>query len=109
DLGRSESEQGRGELDVGLAAVFGMEARAELEQRADASVDLHGAARGRHHTGDDLQQRGLPGAVLADDAERLTARERERYVVERAEHVRRAMPSQQIVHEAQAAAARFDL
>ena len=39
DLRGSETEQRRGEVDVGETRVLGMEAGAELEQRADAAID----------------------------------------------------------------------
>ena len=102
-------EQRRGEIDVGEPGVLRMEARAQLEQRADAAVDLHRAARRRDHARDDLQQRRLARAVLADDAERLAALQREAHVVERAEDVRGAVAAQQVAHEAQLPAARLDL
>ena len=39
DLARREAEQRRGEIDVGEPGVLGMEARSQLEQRADAAAD----------------------------------------------------------------------
>src|SRR5437764_9518229 len=87
DLVGREAEQRGGQVDVRLAAVVGMETGAELEQRADAAVHAHGAARGLDDAGHDLQQRRLAGAVLADDAERFAARELERYAIERAKDV----------------------
>ena len=89
--------------------VFGMKARAQLEQRADAAADADGAARGLDHAGDDLEQRRFAGAVLADDGERFTAPELEADAVERAEHVGGAVAAQQVPDEAQPAAARIDL
>ena len=83
-----EPEQRRGEIDVREPRVLGMEARAELEQRADAAADGDRAARGLDHAGDDLQQRRLARAVLADHAQRLAAPQLEAHAVERAEHAR---------------------
>src|SRR5205814_8123943 len=48
-----------------------MEAAAELQQRADTSADGHLAERRPHDAGDDLQERRLARAVLADDADRF--------------------------------------
>ena len=81
-----------------------MEARAELEQRGDASVDDHRASRRLHHARDDLQQRRLAGAVLADDPERLAALHRKRHAVERAKRRHRRVPAQQPEHQPKPAA-----
>ena len=45
-----------------------MESGAELDQRRDAAVDLHGAARRLRDAGDQLERRALAGPVAADDA-----------------------------------------
>ena len=71
----------------------------QLEQRSDAPAHAHLAAGRRDDVGDDLEQRRLARAVLADDAERLARGELERNVVERAEHVCRAASAQQVEDE----------
>ena len=100
---RREAEQRRREIDVGEARILRMEARAELEQRADAPAALDDAARRRDHAGDDLQQGRLAGAVLADDAERLAGGEVERDLVQRLEHLRSTATAQEIEHQPQPA------
>ena len=85
DLGGRETEQRRGEVDVGEPRILGMEAGAQLEQRADAPLHVDAAARRRDHAGDDLEQRRLAGAVLADDAQRFAGGEVEAHVRKRAE------------------------
>src|SRR5690606_3665565 len=71
DLGAGHAEDGAVEVDVFAAGEFGMEAGADLEERADAAADL-GAAVGRlRDTSEDLEQGGLAGAVAADDANDL--------------------------------------
>jgi hypothetical protein len=63
------------QVDVLDAGELGVEARADLDQRADAALDLERAGARREDAGDQLQERGLPGTVPADDAERLPARD----------------------------------
>ncbi len=104
-----EPEQCRREVDVGESRVFRVEPRAQLQQRADAAVDDDGAARRLDHAGDDLQQRRLAGAVLADDAERRACHQLEPDAVERAEDVRRAVAAQQVPDELQPPATGLDL
>ena len=65
-----------------------MEAGADLQQRADAAVEL-GAAGGRlRDPREDLQQGALAGAVAADDADDLAALDLEGDVLEGPERVR---------------------
>ena len=58
------------EVDVLAPRHVGVEARAELEQRADASADRHRAGRRLDDSGEQPQQRRLAGAVAADEADR---------------------------------------
>ena len=74
DLGAPHAEDRAIEVDVFPPGQLRVEARADFEERADASVDL-GDAEGR--LGDarqDLQERALPGAVAADDADDFARR-----------------------------------
>src|SRR5438128_9752287 len=70
DLAAFQSEQRAVQIRVLAAAEVGMEARADLEQRRDPAIHLE-RARGRlRGPREELEQRGLPRAVRADDAER---------------------------------------
>ena len=69
DLAARQPEQPGAEIYVLAAGELGMKARAELDERHDASGHLHAAARRPRHARDQLQQRRLAGAVGADDAE----------------------------------------
>ena len=51
-----------------------MEARAELEQRGDAAAGLAGRWSA-DDPGDEMEERGLAGAVPADQADRLAGRD----------------------------------
>ena len=83
DLAALHAEDRAVEEDVLAARELRVEARADLEQAADASADL-GAARGRRRDPrEDLQERRLPGAVASDDAEDLALGHLERDVLER--------------------------
>src|SRR5689334_16680426 len=83
DLPLREAEQQSRDLDVLAARDLGVEPGAELEQRGEAAADLDAAARRPHDAGHQLQQGRLPGAVRADDAERLAGGGVERDAVER--------------------------
>ena len=52
-----------------------MEAGAQLQQRRDASVDLDLVPAWRVDAGHELEQRALPRAIAADQAERLALRD----------------------------------
>ena len=51
-----------------------MEARAELDQRRDAAVDLHAAARRLRDAGHELERGALARSIPADDTVRRPAR-----------------------------------
>ena len=55
------------------AREVGIEARAQLEQRGDPTMDLDLAGAGRQGARDQLQEGGLAGAVGADNAEGFAA------------------------------------
>ena len=71
DLTAGHPQDGAVEVDVLAARQFGVEARADLQQAADPSAQLHPAGRRLGDPREDLQQRRLPGAVAADDADDL--------------------------------------
>ena len=60
-----------------------MEARAHLEQAADAAVDLDPAVGRLGDAREDLEQRALAGAVAADDADHLPGLDVEAHVAQR--------------------------
>src|SRR5262249_4836964 len=71
DVATAQPMYRRAQVDVLYAGELGMEAGANLDKRADATADFDGAAAGREDPRNELQQRGLARAVLADDPERL--------------------------------------
>src|SRR5262249_2476358 len=83
DLGAAQPEDRPVEEDVLAARELRMEAGAHLEQAADAAMDLGAARRRRRDAREDLQQGALAGAVAADDADRLAARDLEAHVAQR--------------------------
>ena len=72
--------------DVLATGEVGVEAGAELEQRADPSADGDAALGRLDDPGDQPQQGRLAGAVAADEADRLARLDAERDVLER-EHI----------------------
>ena len=83
DLRPPHAEDRAVQVDVLAPGQLGVEAGADLEQRADAAGDL-GPAGGR--LGDarqDLEQRALAGAVAADDPDHLARTDLERDVAQR--------------------------
>ena len=71
------------EVDVLAAGQVGMEARAELEQRADPPADGDAAGRRLDDSREQAQQRRLAGPVAADEADRAAGLDRERDVAQR--------------------------
>src|SRR3954447_23263887 len=90
------------QVDVLAPGELGVEARAELDQRADTATDRQAAVRGREDPREQLQQGGLPGAVRADDAERLAGRDVEVDVAQRRQlaRARQLSPQQQLLQRA---------
>ena len=76
DIAR-DAEHGGVDVDVLPAGEFRLEAGAELEKRRGALGQDHLAGRGFEHPGEDLQQGGFAGPVLADDAEGLAGHDLE--------------------------------
>ena len=83
DLGAAQALDRPVQVDVLAAAEVRVEAGAELEQRADAAVDLHGARRRLDDPGEHPQQRRLARAVAADQADGLAGRDLGRDVAQR--------------------------
>ena len=82
DLLALHPQDGAVQEDVLASGELGMKARADLEQAADAPPDLRAPPRRRGDPRQDLQQRRLARAVLADDPEDLSLLDLERDVVE---------------------------
>src|SRR4051812_12930919 len=77
------------EVDVLAASHVGMEAGAELQQRADAASHGDAAARRLHDSGEEAEERRLPGAVATDERECAPRLDVERDVAE-GPHIRSA-------------------
>ena len=90
DLALGQAEHDAVDEDVLAAGDLRMEAGAELDQRRDAAVDRHRAARRLRDAGDQLERRALAGSVAADDAVGAPLRHRERDVCQRRERLGRA-------------------
>ena len=88
DLGALQPVDRAVQEDVLAAGEVGVEAGAELEQRADPSADGDAALGRLDDPGDQAQQRRLAGAVPADEPHGLARLDRERDVLER-DHVGR--------------------
>ena len=71
--------------DVLAAGQLRVEAGADLEQRADPAAQPRLALGRRRDPGEDLEQRALAGAVVADDPEGLAALDLEVDVPQRPE------------------------
>ncbi len=78
-----EAENGAVQVDVLAARELRVEAGAELEQRADAALDGNGAGGRLDDPRDEPEQRRLPGAVAADQPDRLAGRDARRDVAQR--------------------------
>ncbi|MDQ3439278.1 MAG: hypothetical protein M3478_02880, partial [Planctomycetota bacterium] len=59
-----EPEEAGGEEDVLAGGEIGVETGAELDDRAEAPVDLHGPLRRHEDAREELQQRALARAVV---------------------------------------------
>ena len=94
DLGSLEPEQRPVEVRVLAAAEVGMKARADLEQRRDASVHLEHARTRLRGSGEELEQRGFARAVRADHAERTALIDGEAHVAERLHFLARRVLAQ---------------
>ena len=94
DLALGQAEHDAVDEDVLAAGDLGMKAGAELDQRGDAAVDAHRAARRLGDAGDELQRGALARSVAADDAVGRSLRHRERHVGERRERLARLQVAQ---------------
>ena len=104
DLRLAETLDRAVQEDVLAAAEVGVEAGAELEQRADPTADGDLALGRLDDPGDQPQQRRLARAVAPDQADRLARRDRDRDVREREHVLRLGAPAQ---HEQLLQAARL--
>src|SRR5450755_613512 len=86
-----------------------MKTRAKLQQRTDSAAHVDSAARRRDYTCDDLEQRRLACAVLADDTKRFACSKFEGHVFQRAKYMGRAAATKQIVDELDATGIGIDL
>src|SRR5439155_7666098 len=77
-----ETVDGAGQVDVVAAAEVGLEAGAELEERAHAAADLDPPAGRLDDSGEQAQQRRLAGAVAADEPDRMSGLDPKGDVVE---------------------------
>ena len=82
-LGLRNAEHRGVHVEVVLARELGVEAGAELEERAEPAVHDEPPRRRPRRPGEDLEQRALPRAVPSDDPERRAALELEADVLER--------------------------
>jgi hypothetical protein len=80
--------------DVLAAREVGVEACAELQQRADPPPDGDAAPGRLDDPGDQAQQRRLPGAVPADEADGLARLDRQRHVLQRDDVCRLGSPAE---------------
>src|SRR5262249_31745031 len=80
DLPLLQTEDRAVQIDVLPSRELGMEPDPDLEQRADAAVDIRVAVRRLRDAGENLQQRRLACAISADDADHLTRHDLERDV-----------------------------
>ena len=96
DLAALHVEDRAVQEDVLAAGELGMEARAHLEQRSDPAAQPRLAPRRRRDPGEDLEQRALAGAVVADHAEGLAALHLEVDVPQRPELLRLRAPAERL-------------
>src|SRR5262252_1514625 len=91
DLGAGHAHDRALQVDVLAAGEIGVKAGGDLDQRADAPVDRHLAARRPENLRQQLQDRRLAGTIRSDDAERLTGPDLERHVTGRPEFLFRQL------------------
>ena len=85
DLLAPHAEDGAVEIDVLASGQLGMKAGADLEQAADAAVQIDLARARLGDAAEDLQQRALARAIAPDDADDLTLLDVEADVAQRRE------------------------
>ena len=83
DLALAHSEDRAVEEDIFASGQFGMKARADFQQAANAAVDSGEAGSGPGDAREQLQQRGFARAVAADQAHHLTMPHFEAHVAQR--------------------------
>ena len=66
DFALAHAEDRAAEIDVLAAGQLGMKSRAHFQQAADTAVNFREAGGGPGDAREQLQQRGFPGAVAAD-------------------------------------------
>ena len=71
DFGAAQSHDFAVQEDVFAAGEFGVESRAQFQQRGDAPARHHASLGGLQDAGDDLQQRALAGPVGPYQRQRL--------------------------------------
>jgi len=69
DLLTGHAEDGTIEVDVLATGHLLVEAGADLKEGADAAVGFDGAGGGAGDLGEELEEGGFAGSVLADDAD----------------------------------------
>ena len=97
DLLAGQAKQAAAQVDVLAAGQLGMKTRAQFDQRHDVAGDAHLAAGRPGDARDQLQQRGLAGAIAADDAQPGAFGHLERHVPERVDG-RADLPARRAVH-----------
>src|SRR5581483_5377378 len=85
DLLAAQSQDGAVQVDVIPAGQIRMKAGAELDQGRHPSLDSNMTAGRLGHPGEDLQQRGLAGAIVAYDADDLAGAHGEGHILKRPE------------------------
>ena len=85
-LGFAHAEDRAVQEDVLAARELGVEAGADLEQRPDAAADVRVALGGLGDARKNLEERRLPGSVLAHDRDRLALLHLEGDVAQRPHH-----------------------
>src|SRR5262249_8909458 len=99
DLGPGHAHDRALQVDVLATGEIRVKAGGHFDQRADAPVDRHLAARRPENLREQLQDRRLAGAIRSDDAERFPRPDLERHVTGRPEFLFRQLvggpPAQQ--------------
>src|SRR4029077_7380839 len=83
NLGPAHAEDGAVEEDVLPSGELRVEARPDLQQRADPSGHIRPPGARLGDPREDLQQGALPGAVMTDQADDLAVLDRDREVAQR--------------------------